>query len=85
MRQLPRRRFRPFHEVIRAGKTQRIERRPAIRVLLMSGYADESLECYDLDSSMAFLQKPITPESLTRRVREVLDRPEVPAAATTAF
>jgi two-component system, cell cycle sensor histidine kinase and response regulator CckA len=53
-----------------------VEGRPAIRVLLMSGYADEGLERYELDSNVAFLQKPITPESLTRRVREVLDRPE---------
>jgi len=30
-----------------------------------------------LDSGIAYLQKPILPESLARRVREVLDAPKL--------
>jgi hypothetical protein len=47
---------------------------PAMRVLFMSGYTDDSIVRHGvLEASMAFLQKPFTPEVLTRRVREVLD------------
>ena len=47
--------------------------RPDIKVLFMSGYTDEAIIQHGiLDSGAAFLQKPITPEALTRKVREVL-------------
>ncbi len=47
--------------------------RPSVRVLCMSGYTDESVVPHDLfESGQTFLQKPITPERLGRKIREVL-------------
>jgi signal transduction histidine kinase/DNA-binding response OmpR family regulator len=49
--------------------------RPDLRVLYMSGYAQEAiLDTRHLDQGAAFLTKPFTAEALTRKVREVLDR-----------
>jgi CheY-like chemotaxis protein len=48
--------------------------RPALRVLYVSGYADDaSLRREAPDLGGAFLQKPFTPEVLLRTLRDVLD------------
>jgi two-component system, cell cycle sensor histidine kinase and response regulator CckA len=55
---------------------KRLDRhRPGMKVLCMSGYTDDSIIRHGvLESQFPFLQKPITPETLTRKVREVLDK-----------
>jgi PAS domain S-box-containing protein len=48
--------------------------RPDIKVLFMSGYTDHAVvQSGVVDPGVAFLPKPITPDTLTRKVREVLD------------
>jgi DNA-binding NtrC family response regulator len=49
--------------------------RPAMKVLFMSGHTnDATLHRRVRDADVPFLQKPITPDNLTRRIREVLDQ-----------
>jgi CheY-like chemotaxis protein len=48
--------------------------RPAMKILYMSGYVDNVLgQQGEVPSGTAFLSKPFTPDSLARKVREVLD------------
>ena len=57
--------------------------RPGIQVLFVSGYA--SRDAWELGvggHKASFLQKPFTPETLARMVRDRLDNPASPAAGT---
>jgi two-component system cell cycle sensor histidine kinase/response regulator CckA len=49
------------------------DRLPDLKVLCISGYAEELRQSGEIDES-AFLQKPFTPQALLRKVRDMLDR-----------
>ncbi len=49
-------------------------KRPALRVLYMSGYTDHPMVRRGVvNAGVAFLQKPFTPTVLVARIREVLE------------
>jgi two-component system, cell cycle sensor histidine kinase and response regulator CckA len=51
-----------------------VERWPALKVIYMSGYTDETIIHHGvLNAGIAFLQKPFSSEALERKIREVLD------------
>ena len=51
-----------------------IQRHPALKVLYMSGYTDDAMVHHGVVSpEIAFLQKPFTPASFARAIRNALD------------
>jgi PAS domain S-box-containing protein len=57
-----------------AGKLASL--RPETKVLFMSGYTNKAIgQDGLLERNTAFIEKPFTPQSLARKVREVLDAP----------
>ena len=48
---------------------------PGLRVLYVSGYADDSVARLGAEEGISFLAKPFSGEALAARVREVLDQP----------
>jgi len=56
--------------------------RPEMKVLCMSGYTDDSIVRHGvLSTGFAFIQKPVTPVLLSRKIRELLD--ESPSARSS--
>ena len=53
---------------------QVIRLRPEMKVLLMSGYAEEITRAGSLHPGLHFMEKPFTSNSLALKVREVLDQ-----------
>ncbi|HET9991632.1 MAG TPA: response regulator [Kofleriaceae bacterium] len=57
------------------------ERRPDIKVLYVSGYADGAqFDNGDRDASASFMEKPITPDVLVRKVKEALSESDAASA-----
>ena len=56
-------------------------RRPDVRVLFVSGYADDTITDYDALGA-GFLEKPFAAPDLVRKVREVLSTPRKGTPAT---
>ena len=55
--------------------------RPGLKVLFMSGYTESTIVHHGiLDAGIEYVQKPLVPDTLGRRVREVLDAPPRPLA-----
>jgi CheY-like chemotaxis protein len=55
-----------------AGRVK--ERRPDVRVLYMSGYTEDAIAHRGvLDAGVSLISKPFTQESLTRKLRDLLD------------
>jgi two-component system cell cycle sensor histidine kinase/response regulator CckA len=53
---------------------RRRQKNPRMKVLFMSGYIDESVVRQSIrEKNVAYLQKPFSPMSLAKKVREVLD------------
>jgi len=71
------------NEIVKAGNRAASlnRRRPNIKAVFMSGHTGQTIgEQGPIDPGSAFVAKPFTQESLTRRVREALDR-HVPVEA----
>jgi len=47
---------------------------PNLKVLFMSGYTDDAIVHHGvLEAGLSFYQKPVTPQALLQRVRDVLE------------
>jgi CheY-like chemotaxis protein len=56
---------------------QLVNARPSLKVLYMSGYTQDEVLHYGVSQNTpGFIQKPMSPDTLARKVREVLDAPD---------
>jgi DNA-binding response OmpR family regulator len=55
------------------------QKHPRVRVLFMSGFTGKVMERHGMPPGAGFIQKPFSPEQLSKKIREVLKSP-VPAA-----
>jgi len=54
---------------------------PGVRIMYISGYADQNLESYGISTSkIMLLQKPFSIKSLAAKLRELLDKDEEESA-----
>lgn len=53
--------------------SQLTARRPGLKVLFVSGYTDDAIGRGELQPGDAFLQKPVDPRMLAKKVRQMLD------------
>jgi FixJ family two-component response regulator len=54
---------------------QLVERRPALKVIFMSGYTEVGIvHSGILDPGIAFLHKPFTPDALEQKIRAALEQ-----------
>jgi signal transduction histidine kinase/CheY-like chemotaxis protein len=62
-----------------------VRRRPALRVLYMSGFSNyRATHLGGISKQAGFISKPFTPEALASRVRQVLDRGAAPSEQESA-
>jgi CheY-like chemotaxis protein len=52
-----------------------MQHRPGVRMLFMSGYSETAIRRIGVIDGARLIEKPFTPESLARQVRDVLDQP----------
>jgi PAS domain S-box-containing protein len=58
---------------------QVVAERPSMRVLYMSGYAEDAIHHHGvLEAGLGFVQKPFTGEALVQKIREVLEAHQPP-------
>ena len=51
---------------------------PDVKVIFMSGYSEDMINLGETkDKNITFLQKPVLPTNILKKVREVLDGPAV--------
>lgn len=73
----------PEHDGLAVARAVQ-ERVPGIPVLFMSGFPEEVLSKHGLPPGARMLQKPFTPETLGRRVRQVIDAAATPQPMSPA-
>jgi CheY-like chemotaxis protein len=56
---------------------------PGLKVVFMSGYAEDQVKAASIDGEAAFLEKPFSPHLLSRKLRSLLDSHTAPRYAAS--